>query len=58
VNSVTVSYNSNQVTVNGSGFLPAKSAPTVLFNNTKLALVSDTNTKIVAHLPWCYGWNF
>jgi hypothetical protein len=51
VNSVTVSYNSNQVTVNGSGFLPAKTAPTVLFNNTKLTLVSDTNTKIVAHLP-------
>jgi hypothetical protein len=51
VNSVTVSYNSNQVTVNGSGFLPKKTAPTVLFNNTKLSLVSDTNTKIVAHLP-------
>jgi|HubBroStandDraft_1064217.scaffolds.fasta_scaffold279573_1 hypothetical protein len=51
VNGVTISYNSNEVTVNGSGFLPAKSAPTVLFNNTKLTLVSDTNTKIVAHLP-------
>ena len=51
VNGVTISYSSNEVTVNGSGFLPAKSAPTVLFNNAKLTLVSDTNTKIVAHLP-------
>ena len=51
VNGVTISYNSNQVTVNGSGFLPAKTAPFVLFNNTKLTLVSVTNTKIVAHLP-------
>lgn len=51
VNSVSISYNLNEVTVNGSGFLPKKTAPTVLFNNTKLTLVSDTNTKIVAHLP-------
>src|ERR1700722_12491200 len=51
VNGVTISYNSNEVTVNGSGILPAKSAPAVLFNNAKLTLVSDTNTKIVAHLP-------
>ena len=51
VNSVTVSYTSKEITVNGSGFLPVKTAPTVLFNNTKLTLVSDTNTKIVAHLP-------
>ena len=51
VNSVTVSYSSNEVTVNGSGFLPANAAPAVLFNNTNLTLVSDTNTKIVAHLP-------
>jgi hypothetical protein len=51
VNSVTVNYSSNVVTVNGSGFLPATTAPTVSFNTTKLTLVSDTNTKIVAHLP-------
>jgi Collagen triple helix repeat (20 copies)/IPT/TIG domain len=51
VNSVTVSYSSNVVTVNGSGFLLATTAPTVLFNTKKLALVSDTNTKIVAYLP-------
>ena len=51
VNGVTISYSSNEVTVNGSGFLPAKTPPTVLFDNTKLTLVSDTNTKIVAHLP-------
>jgi len=51
VNGVTISYNSNEVTVNGSGILPAKSAPAVLFNNAKLTLVSDTNTKIFAHLP-------
>jgi hypothetical protein len=51
VNGVTISYSSNEVTVNGSGFLPVNTAPTELFNNTKLTLVSDTNTKIVAHLP-------
>jgi hypothetical protein len=51
VNSVTVDYSSNVVTVNGSGFLPATTAPTVSFNTTKLMLVSDTNTKIVAYLP-------
>jgi Collagen triple helix repeat (20 copies)/IPT/TIG domain len=51
VNSVTVNYSSNVVTVNGSGFLPATTAPTVSFNTTKLTLVSDTNTKIVAYLP-------
>jgi IPT/TIG domain len=51
VNSVTVSYTSNEITVDGSGFLPATTAPTLLFNNTKLVLVSDSNTKIVAHLP-------
>jgi hypothetical protein len=51
VNSVTVSYSSNEVTVNGSGFLPANAAPAVLFNHTNLALVSDTDTTIVAHLP-------
>jgi hypothetical protein len=51
VNSVVVTYSSNEITVTGSGFLPAATAPTVLFNNTKLTLVSDSNTKIVAHLP-------
>jgi hypothetical protein len=51
VNSVTVDYSSNVVTVNGSGFLPATTAPTVSFNTTKLMLVSDTNTQIVAYLP-------
>jgi hypothetical protein len=51
VNSVTVSYSSNEVTVNGSGFLPTNAAPTVLFNNTSLALVSATDATVVAYLP-------
>src|SRR3984885_11851808 len=51
VNSVTVSYSSNEVTVNGSGFLPTNAAPAVLFNNTSLALVSATDATIVAYLP-------
>ena len=51
VNSVTVDYTSNVITVQGSGFLPATTAPTVSFNTTKLMLVSGTNTKIVAYLP-------
>jgi hypothetical protein len=51
VNSVTVDYSSNVVTVNGSGFLPATTAPTVSFNTTNLMLVSDTDTQIVAYLP-------
>jgi hypothetical protein len=51
VNSVTVSYSSNEVTVNGSGFLPTNTAPAVLFNNTSLALVSATDATIVAYLP-------
>jgi hypothetical protein len=51
VNGVTVNYSLNEITVSGTGFLPASTAPTVLFNSTKLSLISDTNTKIVAHLP-------
>src|SRR3984885_15586401 len=51
VNSVTVSYSSNEVTVNGSGFLPTNAAPSVLLNNTSLALVSATDATIVAYLP-------
>jgi hypothetical protein len=51
VNSVTINYSSNVVTVNGSGFLPATAPPTVSFNITKLMLVSDSNTEIVAYLP-------
>jgi hypothetical protein len=51
VNSVAINYSSNVVTVNGSGFLPATAPPTVSFNVTKLMLVSDSNTEIVAYLP-------
>ncbi|HEX5235973.1 MAG TPA: IPT/TIG domain-containing protein [Silvibacterium sp.] len=51
VNSGTIDYLSNEVTLNGSGFVPGKSAPTVLFNNVKLTLLSDSNTQIVASLP-------
>lgn len=51
MNSSTINYISNQITINGANFLPAKTAQTAPFNNTKLTLVSDTNTPIVATLP-------
>jgi len=51
VNSGTINYQTNQVTLTGSSFKPAKTAPTVLFNGGLLALSSFSNTQIVAMLP-------
>jgi Collagen triple helix repeat (20 copies)/IPT/TIG domain len=51
VTSGTVNYSTNQITLTGSGFLPNKTAPTVLFNSLKATVVSDTATQIVATLP-------
>jgi hypothetical protein len=38
--SINYSTNPNQLTVNGSGFSPQGRAPTALFNNGNLAIVS------------------
>jgi IPT/TIG domain len=51
VNSGTINYSANQVTLKGSGFQPATTAPTVQFDGTKLKIDSSTNTQIVATLP-------
>jgi hypothetical protein len=51
VNRGTVNYQTNQVTLNGSGFEPTKVAPTVVLNKTTLSVVSASDTQIVAKLP-------
>lgn len=51
VTSGTINYATNQVTLIGSGFQPAKAAPTVTFNGVALTLNSAGNTQIVATLP-------
>jgi hypothetical protein len=51
VNNATINYSVNKVTFSGSGFDPARKAPTVLFNGASLAVNSYTNTQIVAALP-------
>jgi len=51
VNNGTINYAKNQVTLNGSGFEPAKTAPVVRLNGAALTLDSVTNAEIVATLP-------
>lgn len=51
VNSGTINYNTNRVTLGGSGFKPATTAPTVQFNGAALTVDSFSNTQIVATLP-------
>jgi len=51
INNVAINYTNNQLTINGSGFEPAKKAPTVNFNGANLTLVSFTNNVVVAQLP-------
>ena len=51
VNSGTINYNTNRVTLGGSGFTPAATAPTVQFNGAALTVDSFSNTQIVATLP-------
>lgn len=41
----------NQITVSGSNFMLAKTAPSVSLDGTKLTLISSTNLKVVAKLP-------
>jgi hypothetical protein len=51
VNNGTINYGKNQVTLNGSGFEPAKAAPVVRLNGAALVLDSFSNAEIVATLP-------
>jgi hypothetical protein len=51
MNSGTINYPKNQVTLTGSGFEPENAAPTVEFNGAALRVVSATNDRIVATLP-------
>ena len=51
VNNGTINYAKNQVTLNGSGFEPAKAAPVVRLDGAALTLDSFTNAEIVATLP-------
>jgi hypothetical protein len=51
VNSTTINYGTNQVTINGSSFEPVKRAPSVFMSGATLPVVSYTNSQIVATLP-------
>ena len=51
VNNGTINYQTNQVTLIGSGFEPTKVAPTVVFSSTTLSVVSASNNQVVATLP-------
>lgn len=51
INSITINYTSNQITMTGTGFRTAGNAPAVTFNGVSLALVSFSHTQIVANLP-------
>jgi len=51
VNNGTINYQKNQVTLNGSGFEPAKTAPTVQLNGAALKIDSFSIAQIVATLP-------
>jgi hypothetical protein len=51
VNSGTINYSNNRVTLSGSGFEPSTTAPTVQFNGAALTVDSFSNTQVVATLP-------
>lgn len=51
VNNGVINYSTNQLTLTGTGFQPAKAKPTVSFNGNALALSTYSNTQIVATLP-------
>ena len=51
VNSTTINYGTNQVTINGSSFEPVKKAPSVIMNGATLTIASYTNSQIIATLP-------
>jgi hypothetical protein len=49
--STVVNTSTNELTINGSNFKPAATAPTVALDNKSLLLVSSSNTTVVAKLP-------
>jgi len=51
VQSGTINYASNQVTLTCSGFQPGKAAPSLHFNGAELKVDSSSKTQIVATLP-------
>jgi hypothetical protein len=51
ISRAAINYNTNQVTLNGSGFEPSRKAPTILFAGSPLTVISYTDTQIVATLP-------
>ncbi|MBV8280547.1 MAG: IPT/TIG domain-containing protein, partial [Candidatus Eremiobacteraeota bacterium] len=51
INSASINYSNNQITLSGTGFDPSGKAPTVTFNGSPLTPVSYANTKLVAQLP-------
>ena len=50
IESASINYSLNELTVHGTGFEPSNVAPTVTFNGTRLTLVSSSTTVIVAKL--------
>ena len=51
VTKAAFNYQTNEVTLSGSGFEPTKEAPTVVMSKTALSVVSASDTQIVAKLP-------
>lgn len=47
----TINYLTNQITITGTNFQPAKTAPAVQFNSKAVVVNSSSNTQIVATLP-------
>jgi len=51
IESASINYSTNEITIHGTGFDPSRIAPTVTFNGTRLTLVSFTTSLLVANLP-------
>lgn len=51
IESASIDYSTNEITLRGTGFDPAGRAPAVSFNETKLTLVSFAATTLIAKLP-------
>jgi hypothetical protein len=51
VQSGTINYLTNVITLSGSNFEPGKTGPAVLFNGAALTVTSFSNTQVVATLP-------
>src|SRR5579871_2994674 len=50
IDSVSINYKNNQISILGKGFDPSGTAPTVTFNTSTLSLISFTNGSIVASI--------